>query len=95
MEGLPTAGLPSQMRNYSEYVWLIKHLQETGFINTVREIWWDIRPHNNFGTVEVRGVRHARPVGSGSPFNRDDSVFGSWPFPGKSTAAPTNPITTP
>lgn len=54
MEGLPTAGLPSQMRNYSEYVWLVRHLEETGFINSVREIWWDIRPHNNFGTVEVR-----------------------------------------
>ena len=54
MEGLPTAGLPSQMRNYSEYVWLVRHLEETGFINTVREIWWDVRPHNNFGTVEIR-----------------------------------------
>ncbi|HEY2761929.1 MAG TPA: glutamate-cysteine ligase family protein, partial [Pirellulales bacterium] len=25
-----------------------------GFINTIREIWWDVRPHHNFGTVEVR-----------------------------------------
>jgi carboxylate-amine ligase len=24
------------------------------FINTIREIWWDVRPHHNFGTVEVR-----------------------------------------
>ena len=54
MEGLPTAGLPLQMRNWSEYVWLVNHLVDTGFINTVREIWWDIRPHNNFGTVEIR-----------------------------------------
>jgi carboxylate-amine ligase len=54
MEGLPTAGLPRQMRNWSEYVWLINHLVDTGFINTIREIWWDIRPHNNFGTVEIR-----------------------------------------
>lgn len=54
MEGLPTAGLPQQMRNYSEYVWLINHLVDTGFINTIREIWWDIRPHHNFGTVEIR-----------------------------------------
>jgi carboxylate-amine ligase len=54
MEGLPTAGLPSLMRNWSEYVWLVNHLVETGFINTVREIWWDIRPHHKFGTVEVR-----------------------------------------
>lgn len=54
MEGLPTAGLPPFMRNWSEYVWLVNHLVETGFIETIREIWWDIRPHHNFGTVEVR-----------------------------------------
>lgn len=54
MEGLPTAGLPSLMRNWSEYVWLVNHLIETGFIHTIREIWWDVRPHHNFGTVEVR-----------------------------------------
>ena len=54
MEGLPTAGLPHQMRNWSEYIWLVNHLVDTGFINTVRELWWDIRPHNIFGTVEIR-----------------------------------------
>jgi carboxylate-amine ligase len=54
MEALPTAGLPTLMRNWSEYTWLINHLVETGFINTIREIWWDVRPHHNFGTVEVR-----------------------------------------
>jgi len=54
MELLPTAGLPPLMRNWSEYVWLVNHMTSTGFINTIREIWWDIRPHHNFGTVEVR-----------------------------------------
>ena len=54
MEGLPTAGLPPMMRNWSEYVWLVRHMIDTGFINTIREIWWDVRPHHNFGTVEVR-----------------------------------------
>ncbi len=54
MEGLPTAGLPTLMRNWSEYVWLVNHMVETGFINTIREIWWDVRPHYDFGTVEVR-----------------------------------------
>jgi carboxylate-amine ligase len=54
MEGLPTAGLPTIMRNWSEYVWLVNHMIDTGFINTIREIWWDVRPHHNFGTVEVR-----------------------------------------
>ncbi len=54
MEGLPTAGLPHQMRNWSEYIWLVNHLVGTGFINTIRELWWDIRPHHTFGTVEIR-----------------------------------------
>ncbi len=54
MEGLPTAGLPTLMRNWSEYVWLVNHMIDTGFINSIREIWWDVRPHHNFGTVEVR-----------------------------------------
>ena len=54
MEGLPTAGLPPLMRNWSEYMWLLNHMVETGFIKTIREIWWDVRPHHNFGTVEIR-----------------------------------------
>ncbi len=54
MEGLPTAGLPPFMRNWSEYVWLINHLIDTGYIESIREIWWDVRPHHRFGTVEIR-----------------------------------------
>ena len=54
MEGLPTAGMPTLMRNWSEYVWLVNHMVDTGFINSIREIWWDVRPHHTFGTVEVR-----------------------------------------
>jgi carboxylate-amine ligase len=54
MESLPTAGLPPLMRNWSEYAWLVNHLLQTGFINSIRDIWWDVRPHHNFGTVEVR-----------------------------------------
>jgi carboxylate-amine ligase len=54
MELLPTAGLPPLMRNWSEYVWLVNHMISTGFIETIRELWWDVRPHHNFGTVEIR-----------------------------------------
>ncbi|CAN5862894.1 glutamate--cysteine ligase [soil metagenome] len=54
MEGLPTAGVPPFMRNWSEYVWLLNHMIQTGFIKSLREVWWDVRPHHNFGTVEVR-----------------------------------------
>ena len=54
IEALPTAGLPQPMRNWSEYVWLIDHLIRTKFISSIREIWWDVRPHAGFGTVEMR-----------------------------------------
>ena len=54
MGDLPTAGLPPIMRNWSEYVWLVTHLEETDFIQSIRDIWWVVRPHHNFGTVEVR-----------------------------------------
>jgi glutamate---cysteine ligase / carboxylate-amine ligase len=54
LETLPTAGLPPLMRNWSEYTWLLNHMVQTDFIKTIREIWWDVRPHHNFGTVEVR-----------------------------------------
>ncbi|MCH8823699.1 MAG: YbdK family carboxylate-amine ligase [Planctomycetes bacterium] len=54
LDSLPTAGLPVQMRNWSEYVWLVDHLCTTGFIKSIREIWWDVRPHHEFGTVELR-----------------------------------------
>jgi glutamate---cysteine ligase / carboxylate-amine ligase len=54
MESLPTAGLPHPMRNWSEYVWLVDHLIATNFIHSIREMWWDVRPHAGFGTVELR-----------------------------------------
>ncbi|GIW78886.1 MAG: putative glutamate--cysteine ligase 2 [Gemmatales bacterium] len=54
MESLPTAGLPDSLRNWSEYAWIVNHLVETGFIHSIRDIWWDVRPHDNFGTVEIR-----------------------------------------
>ena len=38
MESLPTAGLPETMRNWSEYNWLVDHLQSTDFIHSSREI---------------------------------------------------------
>jgi carboxylate-amine ligase len=53
-EGLPTAGLPYQLRDWSEFEHYMQLQIETGAIETVREVWWDIRPHPNFGTVELR-----------------------------------------
>ncbi len=54
MESLPTAGLPETMRNWSEFNWLVDHLQSTDIIHSWGEMRWDVRPVARFGTVEVR-----------------------------------------
>ena len=53
-EGLPTAGLPPFLKNYSEFQKFMRTLQKANSIQSIREVWWDIRPHPGYGTVEVR-----------------------------------------
>lgn len=54
MEQLPAAGTPPFLRNYSEYCWVVNHSVQNGTINSIQEIWWDVRPHPKYGTVEIR-----------------------------------------
>ena len=53
-ESLPTAGLPYRLLNWAEFQRLMTTLVNARAIESVREIWWDVRPHPEFGTVEVR-----------------------------------------
>src|SRR3712207_9142704 len=53
-EGMPTAGLPYQLSGWDEFETYMETLISTRAIESVREVWWDIRPHPNFGTVELR-----------------------------------------
>ena len=53
-EGLPNTGIPVSLRNYSEFQKFMRTLQGAGSIDSIREIWWDIRPHPGYGTVEIR-----------------------------------------
>jgi glutamate---cysteine ligase / carboxylate-amine ligase len=53
-EGLPTAGLPQLLGSWQQFQELMTTLISAKAISSIREIWWDIRPHPNFGTVELR-----------------------------------------
>ncbi len=53
-ESLPTAGLPPQLEGWSDFEAFMRTLIVSGCIKTIREVWWDIRPHPEFGTVELR-----------------------------------------
>ena len=53
-ETLPNAGMPSYLHCWHEYRRIMMLLHKAESIKTIREIWWDVRPHPNFGTIEVR-----------------------------------------
>jgi YbdK family carboxylate-amine ligase len=53
-EVMPTAGLPYRMDNWHEFLHFMDALRSARTIQTVREVWTDIRPHPGFGTVELR-----------------------------------------
>ncbi|HIG81316.1 MAG TPA: glutamate--cysteine ligase [Verrucomicrobiales bacterium] len=53
-ETLPTAGLPEHFANWGEFQMFMNTLVNAGAIESIREVWWDIRPHPGFGTVELR-----------------------------------------
>lgn len=53
-EGLPTAGLPPRLGGWDDFETLMETLINAHAVETIREVWWDVRPHPNFGTVELR-----------------------------------------
>jgi carboxylate-amine ligase len=53
-EELPNAGIPYYFKNWKMYSELVENLIKSNSIDTVRDLWWDIRPHPIFGTLEVR-----------------------------------------
>jgi glutamate---cysteine ligase / carboxylate-amine ligase len=64
--GLPTAGPPHLLADWSEFEEYMDTLLRAGTIRSIKEVWWDIRPHPDFGTVEIRmfdGVPTLHEVG--------------------------------
>jgi carboxylate-amine ligase len=53
-EALPTAGLPHQLADWDEFETYMTTLVSSKAISSIREVWWDIRPHPVFGTIEFR-----------------------------------------
>ncbi len=53
-EALPLAGMPDYLNNWNHFENLTEHLEGAGIIDSVKDLWWDVRPHPGFGTVEIR-----------------------------------------
>jgi carboxylate-amine ligase len=50
----PRTNIPDYFTSYGEYESFVKLLIKTGCIDNAKKIWWDIRPHPFFNTIEFR-----------------------------------------
>jgi carboxylate-amine ligase len=51
---LPRSGAPTVFDGYADWeAWVERHIA-LGVIDDYTRIWWDVRPHPRFGTLEVR-----------------------------------------
>ncbi|HWD09050.1 MAG TPA: glutamate--cysteine ligase, partial [Actinomycetota bacterium] len=53
-EQLPTAGLPYPLKTWQDFEGFMTTLINARAVESIREVWWDVRPHPGFGTVEMR-----------------------------------------
>jgi carboxylate-amine ligase len=53
-ESFPRTNLPDAFHSYAEFEAYVNLLVKTNCMDNAKKIWWDIRPHPYFDTVEVR-----------------------------------------
>jgi glutamate---cysteine ligase / carboxylate-amine ligase len=53
-DALPNTGPPPGLPDWKSFEEYMDLQLRAGTINTIKEVWWDVRPHPDFGTVEIR-----------------------------------------
>jgi len=53
-EALPLAGIYGEIGDWNSFLNDLTMLQQAGVIESVKDLWWDARPHPVFGTLEIR-----------------------------------------
>jgi glutamate---cysteine ligase / carboxylate-amine ligase len=51
---LPRSGAPPAFASYAEWEQFVERLVRIGVMEDYTRIWWDVRPHPQFGTLEIR-----------------------------------------
>ena len=51
---LPRAGAPPAFADYEAWARFAELLVELGLADDLMRLWWDVRPHPRFGTLEIR-----------------------------------------
>jgi glutamate---cysteine ligase / carboxylate-amine ligase len=50
----PRVGVPPRYQGWADWVARTEFMMEAGVVEDYTYFWWDVRPHPNLGTVEVR-----------------------------------------
>src|SRR5262249_107883 len=50
----PRTGIPDRFESWSEYQQYVDLLVQLHSVDDAKKIWWDVRPHPTFGTLEFR-----------------------------------------
>jgi carboxylate-amine ligase len=50
----PRCGVPDPLVSWAEHAAYVRFLYETGSIDESTQLWWSVRPHMDFPTVEIR-----------------------------------------
>jgi carboxylate-amine ligase len=58
---LPNSGPPVQLADWRAFEDYMATQIRAGTVRSIKDVWWDIRPHPDFGTIEVR-VADALPT---------------------------------
>ncbi|MEA3547088.1 MAG: YbdK family carboxylate-amine ligase [Thermodesulfobacteriota bacterium] len=53
-QNLPRSGIPAVLGSWENFEELIVVLNQATLLSGIRELWWDVRPHPDFGTIEIR-----------------------------------------
>jgi len=53
-KSFPRCGIPDHYAGFREYADYVEFLERVGSIVEATQIWWSVRPHHTFGTVEMR-----------------------------------------
>ena len=64
-QSLPRSGLPPVFECYEDYARAVEQLIRAGAFSDHSYLWWDVRPHPRFGTLEVR-ILDVQPSASDS-----------------------------
>lgn len=90
-EALPNTGMPTTFESFEEFARFEHLMVEHGSINDRGELWYDVRPHSDHGTVEVRApdgqadpervlafveYTHALVMDLAERYERDESGYG-------------------